>query len=74
MLGWGREGSSGVEVKEGGEVREGEGGEVGAVEGVGVEVEDGFFGGGCGGGDGGFGEAGADYDKVEVGWVDWWVG
>lgn len=35
----------------GSEVVEGERGEVAAVEGVGVEVEDGFADGGCGGGD-----------------------
>lgn len=48
--------------KEGGEVGRRERGEVGPVEWVGVEVEDGFSGGGCGGGDYGFGESGAEND------------
>lgn len=39
---------------------------MGAVEGVRVEVEDGFSGRGCGGGDDGFRQAGADDYQVEV--------
>ena len=52
--GWGgrRRGRMGNEER--GEVLEGEGGVVGAVEWVGVEVEDGFAVGGGGGGDHGF--------------------
>ena len=37
-------------MEEGGEIGEGEGCEVGAVEGVGIEVENGGAGGGSGGG------------------------
>ena len=56
-VGWGggrrgRRGRMGNEER--GEVLEGEGGVVGAVEWVGVEVEDGFAVGGGGGGDHGF--------------------
>lgn len=48
----GGERTGGGEV--GSKVEEGERGEVATVEGVGVEVEDSFSGGGCGGGDDGF--------------------
>lgn len=54
MLGeesWGRVRAMGVGGEKGGEIGEGERGEVAAVEGVGVEVEDGFSGGGGGGSD-----------------------
>lgn len=74
--GGGRRGvvGGGLGMEEGGEVGERERGEVGAVEGVGVEVEDCFSGGGGGGCEDGFREAGADDDEVEIGGVDGWVG
>lgn len=56
--------------EEGGEGREREGGEEGAVERVGVDVEDGLPGGGAGGGEDGLREAGAAEDHVERGGVD----
>ena len=60
--------------EEGGEIGERERGEVGAIEGIGFEVEDGFRGGRGGGGYDGFGKAGAYYDEVEGGRIYWGVG
>lgn len=59
-----------VRIKERGELVKREGGEVGAIEGVGVEVKDGFPGGGCGSGDHRFRYASADDDQVEGGRLD----
>lgn len=53
-----------------GEFGEGEGGEVAAVERARVEVKDGLSDGGCGGGDDGFRQAGADDDEIEVRWFN----
>lgn len=61
-----------IEVRN--EIFEGERSEMATVEGIGIEVEDGFSDGGCGGGDDGFGKAGADDNKIEVDWVYWRVG
>jgi len=57
----------GIEVRD--EIFEGERSEMATIEGIGIEVENGFSDGGCGGGDDGFGEAGADDNKIELDWV-----
>lgn len=64
----------GVGVQEGYEVLESEGRVVGAVEGVRIEMEYGFAGGGGCGGDDRFRQAGADNDQIKVRWVDRGVG
>ena len=60
-------------IEESGEIGEREGGVVGTVEGVGIEVEDGFVVSGGGGSDHGFWYARADDDEVEIARLDWRV-
>lgn len=57
-------------MEEGSEIGEGEGCGVRAVEGVGIEVENGGAGGGSGGGEDGFGDSGADDDEVVGGGIE----
>lgn len=59
--------------EEGDEIVEGEGGGLRTVEWIGIEVKDGFSGGGRGGGNDGFREASADHDEVKIRGLDGWV-
>lgn len=60
--------------EKGGEIGKRERGEVGTIEGIGIQVKDGFRGGRGGGGYDGFGKAGAYDDEVEGGWINWGIG
>ncbi|KAL6959829.1 hypothetical protein U1Q18_039981 [Sarracenia purpurea var. burkii] len=75
-VGWGGERRGrvgGLGLEEGGDSVEGKRGEVAAVEGVRVEVEDRFPGSGSGGSYDGFRQAGSDDDEIVMGGLDGWV-